>query len=148
MLGDTSTAPLEGIITKTHGSSTPAISRGRSAHPLRPAAVVQSARSGVVSMMRVLLTEDDQRLSDSIRRGLRNVGIEAVVADTAAAARERIVFATHDVIVLDVTLPDGNGFELCAFARARGDMATTSRRRTSACTARKRSSWPRASLAS
>ncbi|CAN5915962.1 heavy metal response regulator transcription factor [soil metagenome] len=70
-------------------------------------------------MMRVLLTEDDHRLSDSIRRGLRDVGIEAVVADTAAAARERIVFATHDVIVLDVTLPDGNGFELCAFARAR-----------------------------
>ncbi len=63
-------------------------------------------------MMRVLLTEDDQRLSDSIRRGLRDVGIEAVVADTAAAARERIVFATHDVIVLDVTLPAGNDFEL------------------------------------
>ncbi|CAN5493830.1 heavy metal response regulator transcription factor [soil metagenome] len=71
-------------------------------------------------MMRVLLTEDDVRLSDSIRRGLRDVGIDAVVANTAAAARECIVFATHDVIVLDVMLPDGNGFDLCSFARERG----------------------------
>jgi two-component system copper resistance phosphate regulon response regulator CusR len=71
-------------------------------------------------MMRVLLTEDDLRLSDSIRRGLREVGIDAVVANTAADARERIIFATHDVIVLDVTLPDGSGLDLCSFARARG----------------------------
>jgi two-component system copper resistance phosphate regulon response regulator CusR len=82
--------------------------------------VVQSACSSVVSMMRVLLTEDDLRLSDSIRRGLREVGIDAVVANTAADARERIIFATHDVIVLDVTLPDGSGLDLCSFARARG----------------------------
>ena len=75
---------------------------------------------GVVSGMRVLLTEDDLRLSDAIRRGLREVGIDAVVANTAAEARERILFAAHDVIVLDVMLPDGSGFELCTFARERG----------------------------
>ena len=70
--------------------------------------------------MRVLLTEDDPRLSDAIRRGLRDVGIDAVVANTAADARERILFAVHDVIVLDVMLPDGSGFALCSFARERG----------------------------
>ena len=82
--------------------------------------LVQSGVAGVVSVMRVLLTEDDLRLSDAIRRGLREVGIDAVIANTAAEARERIVFATHDVIVLDVMLPDGSGFDLCSFARERG----------------------------
>ena len=70
--------------------------------------------------MRVLLTEDDVRLADAIRRGLRGAGIEVVIATTAEEARERMVFAVHDVIVLDVTLPDGTGFDLCSFARDRG----------------------------
>jgi two-component system copper resistance phosphate regulon response regulator CusR len=70
--------------------------------------------------MRVLLTEDDIRLADAIRRGLRDAGIEVVVAATAEQARERMVFAVHDVIVLDVMLPDGTGFDLCTFARGRG----------------------------
>ncbi|MEP6992665.1 MAG: response regulator transcription factor [bacterium] len=77
-------------------------------------------RSGVVSVMRVLLVEDDIRLSDAMRRGLRDVGIDAVVATTAASARERIIFAAHDVIVLDIMLPDGSGLDLCCFARERG----------------------------
>ncbi|CAN5857191.1 copper/silver response regulator transcription factor SilR [soil metagenome] len=70
--------------------------------------------------MRVLLAEDDFRLADSIRRGLRDAGIDVALATTAAEARELLLFATHDVIVLDVMLPDGSVFDVCAFARARG----------------------------
>lgn len=70
--------------------------------------------------MRVLLVEDDPRLADSIRRGLRAAAIDVVLAATAAEAREQLLFAVHDVVVLDVMLPDGSGFDVCAFARGRG----------------------------
>lgn len=71
-------------------------------------------------MMRVLLAEDDARLADALRRGLRELGMEVVVARSAAEARERLLFAVHDVVVLDVMLPDGTGFDVCTFARNRG----------------------------
>lgn len=70
--------------------------------------------------MRIVLVEDDVRLADAIARGLREHGMDVVLATTMADARERLLFATHDVIVLDVTLPGGSGFELCAMIRQRG----------------------------
>lgn len=70
--------------------------------------------------MRVLLVEDDVDLSRSIVSGLRAEAIDTAGVATCAAARESLLFAAHDVIVLDVMLPDGTGYELCAFLRQRG----------------------------
>ena len=70
--------------------------------------------------MRVLVVEDDQRLVDAICQGLREERFEVLRASTAAEARELLLFAAHDVIVLDVMLPGGSGFELCKLVRARG----------------------------
>ena len=70
--------------------------------------------------MRVFLVEDDGDLNAAIARGFRDNGIETVSAHTFEEAREGLLFATHDVVVLDVTLPGGSGFELCALLRSRG----------------------------
>ena len=70
--------------------------------------------------MRALVVEDDADLSRAITRGLRDNGIDVVSARSFAEARDNVLFATHDVIVLDVMLPDGSGFELCELLRARG----------------------------
>jgi two-component system copper resistance phosphate regulon response regulator CusR len=51
---------------------------------------------------------------------LRDHGIEAATAGSAEEARSSLLFATHDVVVLDVVLPDGSGFDLCAMLRSRG----------------------------
>ncbi|MDB4888066.1 MAG: OmpR family two-component response regulator [Gemmatimonadetes bacterium] len=70
--------------------------------------------------MRVFIVEDDEQLSAAVARGLRDQGIETNGARTLDAAREGILFAMHDVIVLDVVLADGSGFDLCAMLRSRG----------------------------
>jgi DNA-binding response OmpR family regulator len=70
--------------------------------------------------VRVLLVEDDADLGRSIVSGLRAEGIDTAGASTCAAARESLLFAAHDVIVLDVMLLDGTGYDLCAFVRERG----------------------------
>ena len=70
--------------------------------------------------VRIFLAEDDHDLSRAIARGLRDAGMEVVIGRDLAEAREGLLFATHDVIVLDVMLPGGSGFDLCAMLRSRG----------------------------
>ena len=64
-----------------------------------------------------MLVEDDVDLSRSIVNGLRGEGIDTAGATTCTAARDSLLFAAHDVIVLDVMLPDRTGYEICTFLR-------------------------------
>ena len=70
--------------------------------------------------MRLLIVEDDAGLAGILREGLAEHHIEATIASTADEGRERAVLGAWDVIVLDVMLPGGNGFELCTGLRRRG----------------------------
>ncbi|PYO82987.1 MAG: DNA-binding response regulator [Gemmatimonadetes bacterium] len=73
--------------------------------------------------MRVLIVEDDPELAGLLRDGLRAQCIDPTLAATFAAGRERAALSTYDVIVLDVRLPGGTGFELCRELR-RGGVTT------------------------
>ena len=70
--------------------------------------------------MRVLLVEDDRSLADIIVAGMREQHLTVLIASTMREGRERAELGHYDVIVLDVMLPDGSGFDLCAWIRARG----------------------------
>lgn len=70
--------------------------------------------------MRVLVVDDDVTLGNAIVRGLREQSMEVLLATSADEARELILFATHDVVLLDVMLPSGSGFDLCRLMRDRG----------------------------
>jgi two-component system copper resistance phosphate regulon response regulator CusR len=73
--------------------------------------------------MRVLLVEDDPELAGVLASGFAEHGVEIVRAATFAAGRERALLGHFDVVVLDVMLPGGTGFELCRELRKR-EMAT------------------------
>ena len=73
--------------------------------------------------MRVLIVEDDPELAGLLQDGLRAQRIDPTLAATFAAGRERAALSTYDVIVLDVRLPGGTGFELCRELR-RGGVTT------------------------
>lgn len=70
--------------------------------------------------MRVLLVEDDSELADVVAAGLGEHHIETVLAGDVSEGHERAVSGMYDVMILDVMLPGGNGFALCAAVRARG----------------------------
>ena len=70
--------------------------------------------------MRVLLVEDDRSLADIIVAGMQEQHFGIFVARSVGEGRERAELGEYDVIVLDVMLPDGSGFELCSWIRARG----------------------------
>ncbi len=70
--------------------------------------------------MRVLIVEDDPELSRALRDGFRDLRMEVMTAGTYAEGLERAAGGGHDVIILDVMLPGGSGFDLCAEVRRRG----------------------------
>lgn len=67
--------------------------------------------------MRVLIVEDDRKLGTILVRGMAT---DSISADLVTSGREAIVRATatdYAVIVLDVMLPDLDGFSLCRTIR-------------------------------
>ena len=72
-----------------------------------------------MAFMRVLLVEDDPGLSAIIKTGFAEQGIQVVAVSTYADGLMKAVLGSLDVIVLDVMLPGGNGFDLCRELRAR-----------------------------
>jgi two-component system, OmpR family, copper resistance phosphate regulon response regulator CusR len=70
--------------------------------------------------MRVLVVEDDRQLAAIVREGLEEVRIETVVAPDAREGLRRAMTGTYDAIVLDVLLPGGSGFDVCAALRQQG----------------------------
>jgi DNA-binding response OmpR family regulator len=62
--------------------------------------------------MRVLLVEDEEGLASALKVGLAREGYAVDLAPTCSEARERLLIAEYDVILLDLNLPDGDGFAL------------------------------------
>lgn len=70
--------------------------------------------------MKILLVEDDETLSMGIEYSLKNDGFEVECAYTLKQAEEKYEHA--DMILLDVTLPDGTGYDLCRKVRKKSEV--------------------------
>ena len=62
--------------------------------------------------MKILIIEDEKQLAGSILLALRQEGYVCEVAYTAAEAHEKILVYDYDCILLDISLPDGNGLKI------------------------------------
>lgn len=69
--------------------------------------------------MRVLLVEDDPGLAEIIRTGFGDRGVQVVAVGSYEDGRMKALLGSFDVIVLDVMLPGGSGFDLCRALRSR-----------------------------
>lgn len=67
--------------------------------------------------MRVLIVEDDPELAGLLRDGLREHRIDPTIATGFAEGREQALVGDYDVVILDVRLPGGTGFDLLADLR-------------------------------
>ncbi len=71
---------------------------------------------------RVLLVEDDPDLVEPLREGLEQEGFRVVTAATGQEALQTLQHRSVDVVVLDVMLPDVDGFSVCREVRRRSDV--------------------------
>ena len=69
----------------------------------------------------ILLVEDDRELADLTRDFLQNEGFVVWHESEGRAARDRILTSPPDLIILDVMLPEMNGYTVCREVRPEYD---------------------------
>ena len=72
------------------------------------------------SMQRILVVDDESSISELISTSLRFVGFDVRTAASGAAALQIAQEFKPHALILDVMLPDQNGFEVCRQLRSEG----------------------------
>ena len=68
----------------------------------------------------ILVVEDDPTIRLLVKKALEHHGAKIQEASTAKTGRELALSAGLDIIILDLRLPDGNGYDICESIRANG----------------------------
>ena len=70
--------------------------------------------------MRVLVVEDQAKMANFLKRGLKEVGYAVDVAASGTAAESLCAESDYDLVILDVMLPDQNGIDTARHMRRDG----------------------------
>src|SRR5258708_7338971 len=76
-------------------------------------------------MSKILLVDDDAFIVEAYSKKLVQGGFDVETAGGGAAAREALLRAKPEVVVLDLMLPQFNGFELINYIRSRSELKGT-----------------------
>ena len=71
---------------------------------------------------RILTVEDDERIRTAVKLALEDEGWNVDEADTGEDALERFGRQPSDVVLIDIMLPDIDGFEVCRAIRRASDV--------------------------
>ena len=72
--------------------------------------------------MKVFLLEDDNAISMGLKYSLEKDGYEVTLTENAEDARNAWKTGNYDVCILDINLPDGNGYDVCKFIKEKEDI--------------------------
>lgn len=73
-------------------------------------------------MVKVLLIEDDREIADLLIRYLGRYQMDVIAYEHPQAALNSLHIESYDVVLLDLTLPDMDGIEVCKRIRANNDV--------------------------
>lgn len=68
----------------------------------------------------ILVVEDEPKVSDLIHKGLTDEHFQVDIAHTGARALALVGATSYDLLILDVMLPDIDGFDICRAVRSGG----------------------------
>lgn len=72
-------------------------------------------------MKTVLLVEDDKTIVMGLEYTLRQEGYDVIVCYNAAQADKAVDETRFDIAILDLSLPDGSGYDICRRIKAHSD---------------------------
>ena len=70
----------------------------------------------------ILIVEDEKSVLSANKRMLTRRGYDVIEASSAKETYECLKLKTPDLIILDIMLPDGNGFDICKHVREYSDV--------------------------
>lgn len=73
-------------------------------------------------MKKILLVEDNETIVRGLSYSLEQEGFEIVSSKTRKDAEKILESETINLVLLDVTLPDGNGFDICKYVKQKLDI--------------------------
>ena len=73
-------------------------------------------------MKKILLVEDNETIVMGLSYSLEQEGFEIVSSKTRKDAEKILESETINLVLLDVTLPDGNGFDICKYVKQKLDI--------------------------
>lgn len=76
----------------------------------------------VYKMSRILIIEDDHEIIKNLTILLEDEGFSSFSADSRKTALRAMEEEVFDLVLLDISLPDGNGYSLCTAIRQKGDI--------------------------
>lgn len=71
--------------------------------------------------MEIFLLEDDEAIGIGLKYSLENEGYTVTHANSFAKAKNIIENQTFALYILDINLPDGNGYDICRKVKEKGD---------------------------
>lgn len=72
--------------------------------------------------MKIFLLEDDNAIAMGLSYSLNNEGYEVTLAQSVKEAYEIISKEQFSLYILDLTLPDGSGYDVCKKIKEKGDL--------------------------
>lgn len=72
--------------------------------------------------MRIFVLEDDEAIGIGLSYTLESEKYEVTLVKTVAEAKKTVENEKFDLYILDLTLPDGNGYEVCSLIKSKGDL--------------------------
>ena len=73
-----------------------------------------------MSLMKILVVDDEQAVRESLRRSLAFNGYDVSLAEDGAEGLEKIQREQPDLVILDVMMPQMDGLEVCRTLRSTG----------------------------
>jgi twitching motility two-component system response regulator PilH len=68
-------------------------------------------------MSTVLIVDDSQTLREMLSKILQKQGLTVIEATNGLEAKEKIEQSAPDLVILDIVMPQMNGYELCRWIR-------------------------------
>lgn len=72
--------------------------------------------------MKIFLLEDDSAIGMGLCYSLENEGYEVTLAKSVSQAFEIVEKNSFSLYILDLTLPDGSGYDVCKLIKSKGDL--------------------------
>lgn len=72
--------------------------------------------------MKIFVLEDDEAISIGLLYSLQNEGYDVTLAKSIKEANDIINETQFSLYILDLTLPDGNGYDVCKRIKDKGDL--------------------------
>lgn len=70
-----------------------------------------------MSAVKILIVEDEAKVAESIKQGLEENAFEADIALNGVYGRDLALSNNYDAVILDINLPELNGYEVCGAIR-------------------------------